>query len=286
MTIKRIAGLAELAGHYQGLLCDVWGVLHNGVRAHESAREALEAFRRNVGPVVLVSNAPRPANAVEPQLERLGISRDLYDRLVTSGDVTRAALAALPGVRVLHLGPDRDLGFYEGLDMAFVDEDEAEIVSCTGLDDDTCEGPEDYRARLERLAARGLPMVCANPDVVVERGGELIFCAGALAKLYEELGGEVVLAGKPHPPIYETALDAMDGVPRERVLAVGDALPTDVRGALAAGLDVLFITGGIHAGELGPGDEPEPDAVARRFADEGLTAIGYMPRLAWSDGRP
>jgi HAD superfamily hydrolase (TIGR01459 family) len=284
MEIRRIHGLAELADRYDGLLCDVWGVVHNGVEVYRPAIEALERFRTDRGPVVLVSNAPRPHPPIEGQLASLGVPRGAYDRLVTSGDVTRAALARRPGAKVLHLGPPRDLPLYEGLDVVFVEETEAELVSCTGLYDDTCDVPEDYRPLLERLAARGLPMVCANPDIVVERGGQLVYCAGALARLYRELGGEAILAGKPYRPIYEEALGALDGIDRSRVLAVGDALATDLRGARDAGLDAVFVTGGIHAGELGGPGEPDPQTVSRRLAEEGLSPIGYMPALAWQNG--
>jgi HAD superfamily hydrolase (TIGR01459 family) len=284
MGIRRIHGLAELAEDYDGLLCDVWGVVHNGVEVYRPAVEALTRFRAERGPVVLISNAPRPHPPIEAQLATLGVPRGAYDRLVTSGDVTRAALAARPGAKVLHLGPPRDLPLYEKLDIAFVEEPEAELVSCTGLYDDTCETPEKYRPMLERLAARGLPLVCANPDIVVERGGELVYCAGSLARLYRELGGEAILAGKPFPPIYEEALGALDGIDRARVLAVGDALATDLRGARDAGLDAVFVTGGIHAGELGAPGAPDPEAVRSRLAEEGLEPLGYMPALAWLNG--
>jgi HAD superfamily hydrolase (TIGR01459 family) len=283
MDIRRIAGLAGLADRYDGVLCDVWGVMHNGVQVYRPAVEALQRFRATRGPVVLISNAPRPSGPVEKQMDSFGVPRDAYDRLVTSGDVTRTIMAERPGAKVLHLGPDRDMSFYEGLDIAFADEAQAELISCTGLPDDTCESPEDYRDRLHHLARRGLPMVCANPDVVVERGGELVYCAGALASLYQELGGEAILAGKPFPPIYEAALQSMAGIDRSRVLAIGDALATDLRGAQEARLDALFVTGGIHAGEFGPPGEPDARAIARRLAEERLKVIGYMPALAWRE---
>jgi ribonucleotide monophosphatase NagD (HAD superfamily) len=173
-------------------------------------------------------------------------------RFVTSGDVTRAVIAEKPGVKVLHLGADRDLSFYEGLDLTMVGEAEAELISCTGLFDDTVETPEDYRALFERLIARGLVMVCANPDLVVERGDTLIYCAGALARFYQELGGRAVLVGKPHAPIYKAAREILAELGGARLLAIGDGLPTDIRGACDNGLDVLFVTGGIHAADFGP----------------------------------
>lgn len=282
MTLTRVAGLAAVAGRYDALLCDVWGVLHNGVAAFPAAVEALKRYRGQGGRVVLVTNAPRPAGPIIDQLRRLGVDDGAYDAVVTSGDVTRSFVAARPATKVFHIGAERDLSFYDGLDVALVKEAEAELVSCTGLFDDDVETPEDYRPCLERLARRGLTMVCANPDLVVERGEVLIYCAGALARLYEELGGAVILAGKPHPPIYETALAAAGAEPA-RVLAIGDGLPTDVRGAEAAGLDLLFVTGGIHEADFGPPDAPDPARVAARLKAEGLSAIGFLPALAWGD---
>jgi HAD superfamily hydrolase (TIGR01459 family) len=203
---------------------------------------------------------------------------------VTSGDVTRAAVAARPGARVYHLGPERDLGFYDGLEVALVSSQEAELVSCTGLFDDTTEGPEDYREQLSAFIARGLPMICANPDIVVERGDRMVWCGGALARLYAELGGDVTLSGKPHPPIYEAAMANAGLTDRSRVLAVGDGLQTDIRGACNAGIDALFITGGIHSEDFGPLLAPDPQKVRARLEEEGLSAAAFMPVLAWQNG--
>jgi HAD superfamily hydrolase (TIGR01459 family) len=282
---KQITGLNEIAGDYRALFCDVWGVLHNGVRAFPGTIDALSNYRRETGgTVVLVTNAPRPATAIADQLAAFGVPDDAYDSIVTSGDVTRAAVAARPGARVYHLGPERDLGYYDGLEVTLVGAADAELISCTGLFDDTTETPEDYREQLSDFAGRGLPMVCANPDIVVERGDELVFCAGALARLYEELGGGVTLSGKPHPPIYEAAMANAGLSDRSQALAVGDGLPTDVRGACNAGIDVLFITGGIHSEDFGPVLEPDPEKVRARLAAEGLTARAFMPVLAWQGG--
>ncbi len=201
--------------------------------------------------------------------------------MVTSGDVTRTVIARRPGVKLLHLGPDRDLPFYEGLDAAFVSEAEAELVSCTGLLNDDVETAEDYRPLLERLAGRGLVLVCANPDLVVERGDRLVPCAGALASLYRELGGEALLVGKPHAPIYEAAGKLVAELGGKRCLAVGDGLPTDIRGAVDAGFPVLFVTGGIHSADFGPVSDPDPDRVAARLRAERLSAVAFMPHLAW-----
>lgn len=280
--MQRIAGLKQLAGAYDALLCDVWGVLHNGVGAFPAAVEALQRFRSGGGRVVLVTNAPRPNGPIREQLRRLNVPDDAYDAVVTSGDVTRDVISQRPGVRLLHLGPDRDLPFYEGLDAVFASEDAAELVSCTGLVDDESETPEDYRALFQRLVARGLTLVCANPDLVVERGHKLVYCAGALARLYTELGGQAVLVGKPHAPIYAAARAAVAELGGAKLLAIGDGLPTDIRGAVDNGVPALFVTGGIHAADFGPASEPDAGRVAARLKAEGLSAVAFMPCLAWN----
>jgi HAD superfamily hydrolase (TIGR01459 family) len=284
--MRRISGLRELAGEYDALLCDVWGVLHNGVAAFPGAVDALTRFRDGGGRVVLVTNAPRPNPPIRLQLQGLGVPDEAYDSLVTSGDVTRNVIEARPGVKVLHVGADRDLSFYDGLDAKLVSEADAELISCTGLFDDNVETPEDYRKLFQRLLARKLPMVCANPDLVVERGHRLIYCAGALARLYGEMGGEAILVGKPHPPIYTAAKRAVAKLGATRILAVGDGLPTDIRGAVDNGVPVLFVTGGIHAQDFGPHHAPDGERVASRLHAEGLSAVAYIPSLVWEGARP
>jgi HAD superfamily hydrolase (TIGR01459 family) len=279
--MRRVQGLRDLAGEYGSLLCDVWGVLHNGVRAFPGAVDALTRFRESVGPVVLITNAPRPHPSIRAQLRTLGVPDTAYDAIVTSGDVTRTVIAAEPGVRLFHLGPERDRPFYDGLDVAFVGEEEAELMSCTGLIDDNAETPESYRALFERFVARRLRMVCANPDLVVERGDRLVYCAGALARLYTELGGEAILVGKPHAPIYVAAREKVAELGGSRILAIGDGLPTDIRGAVDNDVPVLFVTGGIHAADFGSHIDPDEERVHARLKAEGLSAVGYLPTLAW-----
>jgi HAD superfamily hydrolase (TIGR01459 family) len=281
-----VSGLAEIADRYEAVLCDVWGVVHNGVAAFAPAVDALARFRRKGGRVVLLTNAPRPAGPIHGQLAGLGVPRDAYDEIVTSGDVTRELIIERPERAIVHIGHERDLSLYEGLDLRLVDDADGEVVVVTGLVDDEVETPEDYRARLTALAARGLTLISANPDIVVERGEKLVWCAGALGRLYEELGGAVVMVGKPFPPIYTAArrrLAALAGrpVPDRAVLAIGDGLPTDIRGAHGQALDVLFVTGGIHAADFGPADQPDMDKVAKRLTIEGLGATAAIPRLAW-----
>jgi HAD superfamily hydrolase (TIGR01459 family) len=281
-----ISGLSSLAPDYKAVLSDIWGVVHNGVAAFPSAVDALVKFRAGGGRVVLITNAPRPNGPIHEQLVALGVPRDAYDDLVTSGDVTRDRLINGTERRIFHIGPERDLALYDGIEAEVVGESHADIIVVTGLYDDYVEVPEDYRARLTALAARGLPLVCANPDIVVERGDQLIWCAGALARLYEELGGRVEMLGKPFAPIYDRAhalLNVAAGrdVPYSEILAIGDGLPTDVRGAHTRGLDLLFVTGGIHAVDFGDPHAPDIELVRARLLKEGFAAKAAMPRLAW-----
>jgi HAD superfamily hydrolase (TIGR01459 family) len=251
-----VEGLQPLADRYDLVLCDVWGVLHNGVKAYGAASDALTRFRANGGRVVLVSNAPRPGASVGTQLDGFGVPRTAYDAIVTSGDLTRLAIEERIDRIVHHVGPPRDMPIYNGLDVRFGSIDEADYVVCSGFDNDEEETVEDYRAPLETMRRRDLLMVCANPDLIVERGHMILPCAGTIALAYEEMGGKVFYAGKPHGPVYDRALDVaaeLSGraIPKERVLAVGDAIRTDIAGAVGYGIDSLMIARGIHAEELG-----------------------------------
>jgi HAD superfamily hydrolase (TIGR01459 family) len=278
-----IEHFGPLARDYDALLCDVWGVVHNGLAAFPETCAALEQFRQGGGSVVLISNAPRPGAGVIRMLDRLGVARSAYDRIVTSGDVTREFVARQAG-HVYHLGPERDRGIFSGLDIQFGPIETAEYVVCTGLFDDETEGPEDYRPLFAQMQARNLLMLCANPDLLVERGERLVYCAGALAELYGALGGNVLYAGKPHRPIYDEALAAIEavrGTRARRVLAIGDSVRTDLTGAFALGLDCLFVTGGIHAEELGPRDNPDLVRLGEIFAAANVRARAVMRRLVW-----
>jgi HAD superfamily hydrolase (TIGR01459 family) len=251
-----VEGLQPLADRYDLVLCDVWGVLHNGVKAYGAASDALTRFRAKGGRVVLVSNAPRPGASVGTQLDGFGVPRTAYDAIVTSGDLTRLAIEERIDRIVHHIGPPRDMPIYDGLDVRFGSIDEADYVVCSGFDNDEEETVEDYRAPLETMRRRDLLMVCANPDLIVERGHMILPCAGTIALAYEEMGGKVFYAGKPHGPVYDRALDVaaeLSGraIPKERVLAVGDAIRTDIAGAVGYGIDSLMIARGIHAEELG-----------------------------------
>jgi HAD superfamily hydrolase (TIGR01459 family) len=282
LMAERIQSFRDIASQYDVVLCDVWGVLHNGVEAFSHASEALAAARAAGLTVVLITNSPRPYPGVKVQIRNLGVTDDAYDRIVTSGDVTRALIAEGPK-SVYFIGADKDLSLLDGLGVERVGMEEAGIVVCAGLREDELETVEDYRQELAALAARDLPFICANPDLVVERGHRLIPCAGALAKLYEELGRSTRIAGKPHRPIYEKSLAEAEAVRGafdvSRVIAIGDGMPTDVRGAEAFGLDVLYISGGIHAQhyvEAGRTDEVKLEAFLK---DESATPRWWMPRL-------
>ena len=278
-----VAGLAELAPAYPALLCDVWGVIHDGERSHTDATEALIAYRRGGGKVILITNAPRPKADVVAQLDSLGVPRAAYDDVVTSGDAARHVLASRPHVRIHHVGPEGDLPLYFGLPVEFGDEDDCELVSCTGLFDDENETPADYQPSLAAWQARGVPMLCVNPDIVVERGDRLVWCAGALAERYREQGGETIIVGKPYAPIYETALSRLNpAVAKAKVLALGDGINTDIRGAVAQGIDVVFVTGGIHAIVFGDRETPDLAAIHAFLATAGLGARALMKRLTWT----
>jgi HAD superfamily hydrolase (TIGR01459 family) len=255
--IRQIAGLSEISDRYDLILCDIWGVLHNGVASFAQASEALMSFRRRGGAVILISNAPRPSPPIARQVLKLGVSPDAFDAVVTSGDVTIGLMEQQSGDQVLHIGPERDLSLFEavaettGARARLVSLDHAQYALCTGLRNDETETLEDYEPELRAMAIRDMAMICANPDIVIHRGDTLIHCAGALARRYEELGGSVVYAGKPYAPIYDRALalaEQIRGAPIEkpRVLAIGDGMRTDIAGAARTGLDVLFVTGGIH----------------------------------------
>ncbi|MFC3132171.1 TIGR01459 family HAD-type hydrolase [Microbaculum marinum] len=271
---------------YDGILCDIWGVVHNGVRSWPDACEALYQFREGGGRVVLISNAPRPSASVRELLDHLKVPHHSYDDIVTSGDLTHAMVAERADRKAFHLGPERDRAVFEGLNLHMVDADEAELVINTGLFDDDNETPDDYREMLACFRASGAEMICANPDAVVERGDRLVYCAGALADAYEKLGGTVHWAGKPHAPIYDEALARLrtaagHPVERGRVLAIGDSLRTDLAGAMSSGLDALFIASGIHGNEMVRDAALDLPTLERSFREAGVEPRAAMTRLVW-----
>lgn len=281
------AGLSALSERYDVVLCDVWGVIHNGVRSYPEACDALTKWAETKGPVVLISNAPRPSFDVVPQLDGLNVPRSAWNAFVSSGDATRALLEPQRGTKVWKVGPERDAPLWAGFDLTLAGCEDADFILCSGLYDDETEVPEDYRDRLKVAADRGLLFICANPDRVVQRGDKLIFCAGALADLYESLGGRVVMAGKPYAAIYDLALAEAEKllgrpVDRDRVLCIGDGVITDVKGAHDQKLACLFIAKGIHGEKaIGPDGKLEPDAVHALLDAEAVGATHAIDDLVW-----
>ncbi|UCI32927.1 TIGR01459 family HAD-type hydrolase [Mesorhizobium sp. B4-1-4] len=278
-----VGSLEDASKAYSAVLCDVWGVVHNGEWHFPAAAAALARARAAGIPVVLITNSPRRSADVVAQMSVIGVPLSAYDRVVTSGDVTRDLIADGPR-KVFHIGADRDLTLYDGLDVELVEEFEAAGVVCTGLFDDEVEKPEDYAELLRRLRARNLPFICANPDIMVERGERIIWCAGALARDYAQLGGRTLIAGKPYAPIYEVAMKEVAEVlgrpvERSRVLAIGDGIMTDVKGAADNGFDVLYVSGGIHARDYGDALRPDPAKLGLFLERHGYRPVSVIARL-------
>src|SRR5580700_7990373 len=271
MTSWRFAEkLRDLVGEVDVVLSDIWGVVHNGLVAFPEACEALHAFRKQGGTVILITNAPRPADSVQRQLRKFGVADEIYDAIVTSGDLTRHFVADHPGRKMFWIGAERHNSVHRGLDPVLAPLEEADYIVCTGLFDEEIESPEDYRAMMLAARERKLTLICANPDIVVERGDRLIYCAGAIAELYRELGGEVIFYGKPHRPIYQRAMELAaerrgHAVQPNRVLAIGDSVRTDLAGAHNFGIDCLFVTRGIHAEDFEGIDQLDPASVKELF---------------------
>jgi HAD superfamily hydrolase (TIGR01459 family) len=284
MTSLRFAErLSELVDGVEVILSDIWGVVHNGLESFPEACEALHTYRQRGGTVILITNAPRPADSVQRQLRKLGVADEIYDAIVSSGDLTRHFVGDHPGKKMFWLGPERDSSIYRGLDAVTAPLEQADYIVCTGLFDDETESAEDYRGMMLQARERKLPLVCANPDIVVERGDRLIYCAGAIAELYRELGGEVIFYGKPHRPIYERAMALAaerrgSPAPLDRVLAIGDSVRTDLTGAHGFGIDCLFVTRGIHSEDFEGIDQLDPASVKELF---GHPPKALMRELRW-----
>jgi HAD superfamily hydrolase (TIGR01459 family) len=284
MTSLRFAErLSDLVDGVEVILSDIWGVVHNGLESFPEACEALHTYRQRGGTVILITNAPRPADSVQRQLRKLGVADETYDAIVSSGDLTRSFVADHPGKKMFWIGPDRDSSIHRGLDAVMAPLEQADYIVCTGLFDDEIESAEDYRAMMLQAREHKLPLICANPDIVVERGDRLIYCAGAVAELYRELGGEVIFYGKPHRPIYERAMALAAErrgrpTPLDRVLAIGDSVRTDLTGALGFGIDCLFLTRGIHSEEFEGIDQLDPASVKELF---GHPPRALMRELRW-----
>lgn len=282
--IPVLESIEALAAGTSVWLTDIWGVMHNGVAPFASAVDACATFRAGGGTVLLLSNAPRPGEAVAKQLDKIGVRREAWDLIVSSGDLARELIRTRGWTSVFHIGPERDLGIYEGLGIALTGVEAADGAVCTGLVDDERETPDDYAAVLDACRVRGLAMVCANPDLTVERGSRIVYCAGSVAKSYEMLGGDVTYAGKPYLPIYDLAFAAiarMRGVdvPRRDVLAIGDGIRTDIAGAAAAGVRSVFVASGVH---IEGGRQLDNCLLAELFPNPGGgRPVAAMRALAW-----
>ena len=282
-SLRFVEKLRDLVDGKEVVLSDIWGVVHNGLESFPEACEALHTYRKQGGTVILITNAPRPADFVQRQLRKLGVADETYDAIVSSGDLTRLFVADHPGKKMFWLGPERDSSIHRGLDAVIAPLEQADYIVCTGLFDDETETAEDYRAMMLQARERKLTLICANPDIVVERGDRLIYCAGAIAELYRELGGEVIFYGKPHRPIYERAMALAaersgHQAQLNRVLAIGDSVRTDLTGAHGFGIDCLFVTRGIHSEEFEGIDQLDPASVKELF---GHPPRALMRELRW-----
>ncbi len=261
--------LSDLAPHYDGLLCDIWGVLHNGVAAFPDAVDALCKYRAQGGIVILITNAPRSNHIIYPQLDRLGVPRESFDAVVTSGDVTKSLLQERPDTPLFHFGPARDQSILDGLKHPMTGSQDAKLCLLTGPLDDGIESEEIYKPLLLEMRDNAVDMICANPDLIVKSGNRTVICAGSIAQLYARLGGEVTYAGKPEAPIYDAAMTQMTiaagrRVTKNRILVVGDSLQTDIKGAAKNGFDAYFVAGGIHTIDMG--DMKIPEKLARAYS--------------------
>jgi HAD superfamily hydrolase (TIGR01459 family) len=283
--IPVLDSISPFARRYDAWLADIWGVMHNGVRPFPNAVEACRLFRESGGTIILISNAPRPRETVAEQLLHVGVPADCYDGIATSGDVTRSLIAGYAGQALFHLGPQRDLPIFDDLGVRLADLDQAAAVICSGLWNDETETPEDYSELLAEMLNRRLPMICANPDIVVERGPTLVYCAGALADAYGKLGGEVIYAGKPYAPIYDLAFDLVNekrgaSLPRHRIVAIGDSIRTDIAGAAAQDIDSVFVASGVHL-DGAARIQLSSSTVTRLFSPGGARPVAALAELAW-----
>lgn len=279
MPVPLHSGLSEIVGPFEAVLCDLWGCVHDGLKPYPGAVDALRRLRAGGRKAILLSNAPRPWDSVERQLDRIGVPRDCWDAIVTSGDATAVEFnRSFAGARYWRLGPERDEELFRLLDGQPAPPAEAELIVASGLFDDETEKSEDYRASFESFVKAGRPLICANPDVIVNRGAQVVECAGALAEFYERMGGVAHRYGKPYAPIYRLALDRLK-LPKGKLLAIGDGLPTDIAGAAAFGVACAWIAGGIHAADLGP--EPTPESIAVVAGAAGQKPDFALPALLW-----
>jgi HAD superfamily hydrolase (TIGR01459 family) len=279
-----LESIDEIADRYDAFFCDLWGVVHNGRAPYSSAVAALQHLRAAGKTVILLTNVPKPRWSIPPQLDRLGVPRNVWDVIVTSGDAIRAELVARAPGPMFKIGPgDYDKPLWEGLGLIEAPFDEARFIGISGLNRDD-ETPADYATMLAKAKARDLELLCANPDIVVQFGDRMIWCAGAIARDYAEMGGRVVMAGKPYAPIYELAYKELTAIARSpitesRILAIGDGLPTDIAGANAQGVDAVFVASGMHGEALWSGGKLDAEKVEAAQREAGVRATYAMQQL-------
>jgi HAD superfamily hydrolase (TIGR01459 family) len=283
--IPVLESISPFARRYDAWLADIWGVMHNGLKPFPNAVEACQLFRQGGGTVVLISNAPRPRETVAELLRQIGVPDDCWDGIVTSGDVTRKIVSRCAGKAIYHLGPERDLPIFDDLGVRLTPLEEAKAVVCSGLWNDEVETPDDYAGLLAQMRELGLPMVCANPDIIVERGERLVYCAGALAENYARRGGEVIYAGKPHAPIYDLAFEMVAAkrgaaLPRHRIVAIGDGIRTDIAGAAAQDIDSVFVASGVHL-DGAARSKLSSSTLSPLFGTNGARPVAALAELAW-----
>jgi HAD superfamily hydrolase (TIGR01459 family) len=283
--IPVLDSISPFARRYDAWLADIWGVMHNGLRPFPNAVEACRVFREGGGTVILISNAPRPRETVAEQLRHVGVPDDCWDGIATSGDVTRTLISGYAGRGVYHLGPERDLPIFDDMHVRLSALEDAAVVICSGLRHDETETPDDYAVLLGEMREHNLPMICANPDIMVERGDRLVYCAGAIAESYAKLGGEVIYAGKPYAPIYDLAFDLVREIrgtapPRHRIVAIGDGIRTDIAGAAAQDIDSVFVASGVHL-DGSARAQLSSSTLARLFGGNGARPVAALAELAW-----
>jgi len=290
VTLRALKGLSDIADGFDGFILDLWGVVHDGAQAYPQSADTLRALKAAGKKTILLSNAPRRGYVLIEAMTRMGIARELYGDVLSSGEATREAFIARSdpffaalGSRAFHLGPDRDRSIFDDTGLSVVDRvSDADFIANTGPDG-LDEVVEDYEATLQEARSRDLPMVCANPDLVVIRAGKPLVCAGAIAKRYEDLGGRVAYRGKPDPAVYHLAVSKLDLPDKRRIAVIGDALETDVKGAAASGLQAIWCTGGIHAEVLGTcyGVAADPAKALELARTEGQNPSFSIPGFIW-----
>ncbi len=285
MSIEKINSLCEIADDYDAVLCDVWGVLHNGVSLFAGSAPALQRFREKGGKVILLSNMPRPTGGLKARLDELGFPPDAYDDILTSGDLARQILQQRIGAgqKCFFIGPERHSDLTAGCEGGFADIEAADFIMISGPRDDAVETPADYHQDIENWRSCDVPLICANPDHTVQQGDKIIYCAGAIAALYQDVGGEVMWLGKPYLPVYEEAhhrARALCQTQNPRLLMIGDGVKTDLPGAALAGIDALFILGGLASADVTINAD-DPDNIAAHLKAHQTKARAYMNYLSW-----